>query len=178
MTRGHAVSAGIPSPWLASRPGAESGRLLFYLRLPADFAQVEVARLLGAEFCEAAYRDPALVQRMSVIIHECVENAVKYAAAGASREFALAVFAERDQVVVSVCSAADPEQLPSLRAELVRVASSEPRGAFAAALARAAAEPHQAARLGLARVRYEGEAELSLEEHGDGRICLTARGSL
>ncbi len=165
-----------PSLALPAESGLEPGLLLF-LRLPAGWMQVEAARVIGTFYCQAALDDPDLVQRLTVIIHECVENAVKYATPGSTSDLVLGIRRERERIVVSVCSHPDPSHLPSLRAELARIGSVDPRRAFAEAVARAAAEPHAAARLGLARVRHEGQAELSLEEHDGGMICLTARGS-
>jgi hypothetical protein len=47
-----------------------------------------------------------------------------------------------------------------------------------AAFERASKEPDASARLGLARVRYEGGVELAMSEQEGGRICITASGKL
>jgi hypothetical protein len=47
-----------------------------------------------------------------------------------------------------------------------------------AALERAQREPEASARLGLARMRYEGNVELQLSEQSDGRIRFMAAGKL
>ncbi len=166
-----------PPSALSADSGLDPGPLLLFLRLPAGWMQVEATRVIGTFYCQVALDDADLVQRLTVIIHECVENAVKYAKPDSTSDLVLRIQRDREQIVVSVCSHPDPAHLPSLRAELARIGSVEPRRAFADAIARAAAEPHAAARLGLARIRHEGRAELSLEEHEGGTICLTARGS-
>ena len=72
----------------------------------------------------------------------------------------------------------DPRHLTTLRDELTNVASQTPEEAYVAAFLRAASEPGAASRIGLARIRHEGRAELSLQEEAGGRIRITATGTL
>jgi hypothetical protein len=82
------------------------------------------------------------------------------------------------QLEISVCSSPAPEHLGTLRHELEVLYSQEPEQAYLAAFERAARDPEASARLGLARLRYECGAEISVAEEEQGRIRVTARATL
>ncbi len=66
----------------------------------------------------------------------------------------------------------------SLSEELNGIQTLDPEQAYLAAFIRASNEPEASARLGLARIRYEGGVELSMQEESGGRIRITATGKL
>jgi hypothetical protein len=163
-----------PPSALSADSGLDPGPLLLFLRLPAGWMQVEATRVIGTFYCQVALDDADLVQRLTVIIHECVENAVKYAKPDSTSDLVLRIQRDRSRSWCR-CAVTHPPAC-RLRAELARIGSVEPRRAFADAIARARPRP----RRGEARPgadRHEGRAELSLAEHEGGTICLTARGS-
>ena len=121
---------------------------------------------------------PDLAERACVIIQETLENAIKYSRKGPNTELELSIVAEHGKIEFSVSSLPDPGHVRNLRSELIGLDKLDPEEAYLAAFLRAAREPDTTGRLGLARIRYEGNAELSLKDEGGGRIRITARGRL
>jgi hypothetical protein len=148
---------------------------LFLIRFRPLWDYIEVARELGKSFCQGTFSDPALAERARLVIQEALENAVKYSAPGSESELELQITTEGEHVEFSIGSRPDPIHLHSLREELERVCANEPQQAYIEAFTRAAMEPEASARLGLARMRFEGNVELSVVEEPGGRIRLNAK---
>jgi len=142
-------------------------RPLVYIRLRPIWTYIEGVRDFTGFFCDLTFPDPKLAQRARVVMQETLENAIKYSLRGPDSE-----------LEVTIHSTPAPEHLDRLRTELDTIASKAPQQAYIDAFARAAACPDASAQLGLARIRYEGEAELLLEEQDGGRIRLTAMGAI
>jgi hypothetical protein len=155
--------------------GTEVPATLFLIRFRPLWDYIEVARELGRAFCQGTFANAALAERARLVIQEALENAVKYSAPGPESELELQISTEGEHVEFSVGSRPDPAHLQSLRQELERVCASEPHQAYLEAMTRAAMDPDASARLGLARMRFEGNVELSVVEEPDGRIRLTAK---
>jgi hypothetical protein len=111
-------------------------------------------------------------------VQETLENAVKYSGGGDDSELELTIESRGSEIEFSVSSLPDPVHLGTLRDELSSIASQSPEEAYVAAFLRAASEPGAASRLGLARIRHEGKAELSLQEEKNGRIRITATSTI
>ncbi|MGH7435251.1 MAG: hypothetical protein ACRENE_06225, partial [Polyangiaceae bacterium] len=79
---------------------------------------------------------------------------------------------------IAISSLPDAAHVARLRSELSDIHSLNPEQAYLAAFLRAANDPEAESRLGLARIRYEGGVELSLQEQEGGRIRVTATGKL
>jgi hypothetical protein len=79
---------------------------------------------------------------------------------------------------VTITSTPSPEHLGVLREELELLNQQSPEQAYIAAFERAANDERGRSRIGLARVRLEGNAELRLQELENGRIRIQARGAL
>ena len=151
---------------------------LVLMRFRPAWAYIDGIREFGRFFCQTTFGTEELAERACVIIQEALENAVKYSTDSPNSELELKIQAEGEQIVFSVSSLPDPEHAARLRAELSGIHSLDPKQAYLAAFERASNEPDAAARLGLARIRYEGNVELSLKEEGGGRIRITAIGKL
>jgi hypothetical protein len=157
-------------------PEAQSSLVLMRFR-PA-WAYIDGIREFGRFFCKTTFGTEELAERACVIIQETLENAVKYSSDSPESELELQIKSEDGRIVFSVSSLPDPSHAATLRAELSGLHSLDPEQAYLAAFQRASDEPDAAARLGLARIRYEGNVELSLKEEGGGRIRITAVGKL
>ena len=139
---------------------------------------IEAIRSLGHSFCQTTFGTNAVTERAQLIIQEALENAVKYSQSGPKSELEVLISSSGDSIEISVGSKPTQQDLATLRDELRWIRAQDPQAAYIEAFKRAAENPEGSARLGLARMRYEGEVELSIVETGDGRIRLIARGNL
>jgi hypothetical protein len=158
-----------------SAPGVKP---LVLMRFRPAWAYIDGIREFGRFFCETTFGTPELAERARVILQETLENAVKYSTNGADAELELSISADAQRIEFSVSSTPDPEHMANLKSELTSITQLAPEEAYLAAFVRAAGDPESASRIGLARIRYEGNVELSLSEESGGRIRITAAGSL
>jgi two-component sensor histidine kinase len=153
-------------------------RPLVSMRFRPAWAYIDGIREFGRFFCETTFGTPDLAERACVIIQETLENAIKYSTKGPNSELELLIQAESGKIEFSVSSLPDPAHIANLRSELTGLDKLAPEEAYVAAFLRAALEPENSGRLGLARIRYEGNIELSLKEEDGGRLRITALGRL
>lgn len=112
------------------------------------------------------------------MIQETLENAVKYSDRQTLNEVELSISLDGEHLEISVCSSPSPEHLGALKQELEQLYQQAPEQAYLAAFERAARDPEASARLGLARLRYECGAELSVVEESNRRIRVSAKALL
>lgn len=148
------------------------------MRFRPAWAYIDGIREFGRFFCETTFGTKELADRACVVIQETLENAVKYSDSSPESELELSIRAEKDTIEFSVSSIPDPASMENLKRELEGLYSADAESAYLAAFVRAANETGKSARLGLARMRYEGGVELSLKEEDGGRIRITATGRL
>lgn len=148
------------------------------MRFRPAWAYIDGIREFGQFFCKTTFGKQELAERATVILQETLENAVKYSTNSPESELELKIEAAGEQIVFSVSSLPDPAHAARLRAELSGLHALDPEQAYIAAFQRASDEPEAASRLGLARIRYEGNVELSMKEEDGGRIRVTAVGKL
>jgi hypothetical protein len=148
------------------------------VRFQPVWTYIEGIREFGRFFCEQSSSDRRLAERAQVIIQEALENTVKYSIPGPLGELELKITQGGTALEISVLSTPAPSHLADLRDEMERVAEIDAEAAYITAFERAATSPSASARLGLARMRYEGAAELTMCEEPGGRIRLTAKGKL
>jgi hypothetical protein len=151
---------------------------LVLMRFRPAWAYIDGIREFGRFFCETTFGTPELAERACLVIQEALENAVKYSTKSPKSELELVIEADGEHIQFSVSSLPDPAHIEKLRAELEGLHTQDPEAAYLAAFVRASNEPDASARLGLARMRYEGNVELSLKEEAGGRIRITAMGKL
>ena len=148
------------------------------MRFRPAWAYIDGIREFGRFFCETTFGAPDLAERACVIIQETLENAIKYSRKAPNNELELSIVAEHGQIEFSVSSLPDPAHVRNLRRELIGLDKLDAEEAYLAAFLRAAREPDTVGRLGLARIRYEGNVELSMKEEDGGRIRISALGRL
>lgn len=161
-----------------SLPPSDPDRPLVYIRLRPVWTYIDGVRDFTGFFCDHTFTEPRLAQRARVVMQETLENAIKYSLRGPESELEVAIHSTGDNLRISVSSTPAPEHLERLRTELHSIASKDPQQAYIDAFARAATSPEASAQLGLARIRFEGQAELHLEEQENGRIRLIATGAI
>ena len=151
---------------------------LVFMRFRPAWAYIDGIREFGRFFCQTTFGTRELADRACVVIQETLENAVKYSSDTADSELELSIASDGLSIEFSVSSLPDASHLASLREELNGLQTLDPEQAYLAAFIRASNEPEASARLGLARIRYEGGVELAMKEEAGGRIRITARGKL
>ena len=161
-----------------SIPSGTSSGSLVLMRFRPAWIYIDGVREFGRFFCQTTFARADVAERVRMIIQETLENAVKYSVPGPDSELELRIMAGGSHLEISVCSLPSPEHVQSLKQEIQRINDAEPEQAYLHAFERAADTPDGPARLGLARVRYEGNMELDLQEEDGGRVRVTARGTL
>jgi len=151
---------------------------LVFMRFRPAWVYIDGIRDFGEFFCRTTFPDPEVAARACVVIQETLENAIKYSLDDLSDVLELEISASSTKIEFSVTSTPNRLHLDQLKAELNQLRQSEPEAAFVAALERAQREPEASARLGLARMRYEGGVELFINEAPNNRIRFTAIGKL
>jgi len=151
---------------------------LVFMRFRPAWAYIDGIREFGRFFCQTTFGTQELADRACVVIQETLENAVKYSSNSADSELELSIESDGANIEFSISSLPDASHLSSLREELNGIQTLDPEQAYLAAFIRASNEPEASARLGLARIRYEGGVELSMKEESGGRIRITATGKL
>jgi hypothetical protein len=148
------------------------------MRFRPAWTYIDGIREFGRFFCQTTFGEQVIADRAVVIIQEALENAVKYSNTSPDSELELMIRVENDLIEFAVSSMPDPVHAQALRDELTGIHTLDPEAAYVAAFKRASNDPTASARLGLARIRYEGQVELSMTEEEGGRIRITAKGRL
>jgi hypothetical protein len=163
---------------IESKVSGKPVRPLVFMRFRPAWAYIDGVREFGRFFCETTFGTAAIAERVRVVIHEALENAVKYSNDSVESELELFIESDGETITISVSSLPDATHYARLKAELAQLHQLDPEQAYRAAFVRASNEPGEASRLGLARIRYEGGVELSMQEQEGGRIRVTATGKL
>ena len=155
------------------------GDYSFSIDLPvrSEWANVDLVRTSVQSCLAAMFRDVDGCHAIAMVTGELLENAVKYGRwSGEERAFRLRVEgnARRAQVTVESPTAAADEHTADLLSTLewIRTFPSA-EAAYRARLLELGTSQHAASKLGLVRVAYEGECELSAEVK-DGSVRVTA----
>jgi hypothetical protein len=151
---------------------ARSDRLV-QLRFKPLWLYVDAVREFCGFFARTTFEDDGLGQRVGLIVHELIENAVRY---GDEQELEVRLERAKDEVLISVVNTTTEERANKLRRIFDDLATLSPATAYARALQHASALPKAESGLGLPRIRYEGNVELELVTL-PGRVCITARGA-
>ena len=149
----------------------EEDRLVL-LRFKPLWLYVDAVREFCGFFARASFTNEELGQRVGLVVHELIENAVKY---GDERELELRIERVPGEVLIRVANTTTDERAQKLRAIFDQLANVPPADAYTRALQRAATLPQHESGLGLPRIQYEGQVDLQLET-APGRVVITARG--
>lgn len=158
--------------------GNDDPRPMVFMRFRPAWAYIDGIREFGRFFCETTFNAPDLAERARVVLQEALENAVKYSTESADSELELMIRSQGDRIEFSVSSLPDAAHVERLKEELTQIGALDPEQAYIAAFLRASSEPGESARLGLARIRYEGGVELAVHEQEGGRVRVTATGKI
>ena len=141
------------------------------LRFGPRWTYISCVRKFVAGFFLIGLSDKERAEQISLAASELLENAVKYSS---DEEAGLYVRVARrgDEVDVSVRNPATAEQMAVLRREFALINSGNPEEVYLRRMEEAAQTQSQS-RLGLIRIRYEGQAVLRLELL-EREVCIHA----
>jgi two-component sensor histidine kinase len=143
----------------------ESPTLSFGLQLQPQSRMVSIVRRFVEESFEKIVGDPEAVFRVSLAVHELLENAAKYATGDKT---GLSVHFESNGSAASIklTNQTTPEHIERLRACISEIQASDEPFALYQKMMRRTFGIQEESGLGLARIRAEGELDLSLETDG------------
>ncbi len=140
--------------------------LSFGLQLRPQSRMVSIVRRFVEESFEKVVGDPHAVFRVSLAVHELLENAAKYAV-GDRTGLSVHFEARGERASIKLTNQTTPEHIERLRICIAEIqASSEPILLYQKMMRRTCGIQAESG-LGLARIRAEGELDLSLEIDGD-----------
>jgi anti-sigma regulatory factor (Ser/Thr protein kinase) len=170
---------------LAGQPGAGlevrfvKSQETIAMRFRPTWGYIDGIRQFCGQFCATAESDDEFAERVQLVVQELLENAVKYSneRVAADVEFELLLAENRNDFTITATNHGSSEMAEILQAEIATMSKMEPQQAYTFALRRAVRSDQRAARLGIARMRCDGQVELSATTTNDGRILVQARGS-
>ncbi len=118
-------------------------------------------------FCVAARSYDERGQRAGAVVHELMENAVKYGDLTRDVEVEVRMPSSGTEFMVRVRNRASLGHIEMLRKTLAAMVAVSAEKSFLEAMTRAASLPAGTARLGLARIRHECRVNLTIEEDRD-----------
>lgn len=140
-----------------------------HVELTPMWSHIKSLRHFVRELCISLELDGGLADQVAMTSSELLENATKYAAAP---ELRFDLRAAADHLEVSVANRATAEQRETLGRFVDEVSQGEPLDVYVRCLERQGETG--VSQSGLARIRYEAGATLSLEACGDD-VRVTAR---
>jgi two-component sensor histidine kinase len=144
----------------------DSQTLSFGLQIQPQSRMVSIVRRFVEESFEKMVGDPEAVFRVSLAVHELLENAAKYAI-GDTTGLSVHFESNGPSASIKLTNQTTPEHIERLRECIQEIQSSEEPFALYQKLMRRTYGIQEESGLGLARIRAEGELNLSLEIEGN-----------
>lgn len=148
--------------------------LSFGLQLQPQPRMVSIVRRFVEESFEKLVGNPDAVYRVSLAVHELLENAAKYAV-GERTGLAVRFEIKGASASITVTNEATPEHIARLRTCVAEIQAAVDPFIHYQDLMRESVGVERESGLGLARIRAEGELNLSLEVEGS-MVTITASG--
>ena len=135
---------------------------------------VSIVRRFVEESFENLIGDPDAVHRVSLAVHELLENAAKYSV-GEQAGLTVRFEADGPSASIKLTNETTPEHIARLRACVGEIQAAAEPFAHYQKLMRKMVGADQESGLGLARIRAEGDLNLSLEIDGS-MVTIVASG--
>jgi signal transduction histidine kinase len=174
VRRALAELVGATPPRSLARSNAEPVPSEISLRFPRHWDNLDVVRESCGFFARAVYDDPVVGQRVRLVVHELVENAIKYSVSDAECvNVDISGRAEGFEIVVT--NRATRDRLAGLERALAELEGVSSEQAYLRALERNVRAPAGPG-IGLARIAAEARVALSAD-FAQGRMRIVARGA-
>jgi hypothetical protein len=133
------------------------------------------------EFCgfftRTTFDDPEVGDRIGVVVHELVENAIRYSSRNESSLLHLAVYSRDEEIEVVVANSAEESRVKEFEKIFEKINQGDALDAYSWAMQRARGLPEDQSGLGLPRIRYEGRMSLSMTVDNNV-VSVRAKGKL
>jgi two-component sensor histidine kinase len=143
----------------------ETPTLSFGLQIQPRSRMVSIVRRFVEESFEKIVGDPEAVFRVSLAVHELLENAAKYSV-GDRTGLTVNFESNGSGASITLTNQTTPEHIERLRACISEIQASDEPGALYQDMMRRTFGIRDESGLGLARIRAEGELNLSLNIEG------------
>ena len=165
-----------PSTGMRDAPTLTARSARLSLRMSPPWPFIDDVRRFVENFGACASGGPERDAQVAMAVHELMQNALAHAA-GADVELEVEIDPDRDRIEIRVTNPCSDEAYALLGARVERM-NREP-DALAWYL-RCMGEESGRARggLGLARLRFEGQLEISLSRRDAGRVAVCAAGKV
>ncbi len=160
----------------------KSGRTVASTRLHMDFRAHPGAATNTRNFIAGIHskilKDQEIIDRISITVHELIENLIKYASTRcATLEVVLEVLDDSVRVIVRTCNTSTSDRLAQLEQVFDMINSDlDPIEIYDEAITRSLLAGDDWSGLGLARIRAEAEMSLSYEISGQ-EVTISAEWS-
>jgi len=134
---------------------------------PRWWTFISSTRIFVASFFGHSYGDADFSDRVAMAAHELLENAAKYSSS-MDAPIRCSFSVEETCVRVEVQNHAHPEHLPVLQEDFHAVTQGDPLEIYIQRMQRSVTS--EKSQLGLARIRYEGDATLGMTLENDNVI--------
>jgi signal transduction histidine kinase/CheY-like chemotaxis protein len=141
------------------------------LRFPKSWDRLDAVRESAGYFTRATYADLVAAERVGLVVHELVENAIKYSLPG-DAQLSVDLHAIPGAFRINVRNRSSAELFGALKDALSAVLADEPEQAYLRALARCRTRPANQSGLGLPRLAYEAQVELSAKLERDEAVVV------
>ncbi len=158
-----------------TEPSQSNRPIFLMLRMKPPWVFVDEIRRFVEAFCSCACPGESREAQVALAVHELMQNAIPHAG-GESVDLTLQVDPGADRIEIAVSNPATDEQFAELKGRLDRI-NLEPDPLQSYLRAMAEAPMNQRGGLGLARVRFEAQLDLSITREGN-RITVLAWGRL
>jgi hypothetical protein len=171
------VHDSLPGLVAAGSPGQDwEGVPAFVVNFRPHAGLLTPTREFVASFCGTFLRDPDTIFRITMAVHELLENAIKYSSDGTSH-MRIEVRTEGGKSRISIRSEnpATSQRITAVRDMIQQIHDAEDPFEFYCHLVRTSVERNTHSGLGLARIRAEAGLELASFVTGDHvAICAEA----
>ncbi|MGE5708360.1 MAG: hypothetical protein ACM3YO_08505 [Bacteroidota bacterium] len=130
---------------------------------PSNWNLISVTRTFVEAYCAVALDNTEIAYRISMAAHELLENAVKYSTEG-TESVHCSFGIEPDHIWLLVENDASADHIQTLLDEFASINEGDPLQVYISKMERALTS--EKSQLGFARIRWEGQADLSLETQG------------
>ncbi|HRI63904.1 MAG TPA: ATP-binding protein [Polyangium sp.] len=179
MTKGQALAIFEGQPGAGLEVWSVKNQETIAMRFRPTWGYIDGIRHFCGQFCTTAGTDGEFADRVQLVVQELLENAVKYSneRLAADVEFELSLAENGPDFTIAAMNHGSAEMVEILQQEIATVTAMDPQQAYNFALRRAVRGGNKTNRLGIARMRCDGQVELSATTTHDGRVRVQARGT-